>query len=464
MPVSKIQNLKSKVSNSRGIVMPVKTLLLILLAVLTMQVSLRPQDASRVPLFPRAAEERILALANIQPLGSGSVELNGVANVFNQVLWDDLSFSGFFTMAGRSFYPAKPIVRPEIDIDYDAWDALPFKVSFLTVGSMGLVRDGVVRMELSVYDMRQRKQSFGTSYTGNINDTRKIAHMWADEIVYYLTAATSNGISNTRIAYVSKKGDAQEISLMDYDGYNPTQFTNNGSLNLFPNWAPDNSKLAFVSYRPNPEVVIYSTVDGARLPFPMANSLASTPAISPNGTDIAFTRRTAGGNSNIFVSALDGSRLRNLTNTRANETSPTWSPSGRQIAYISGEKAGQVYIRDVDGTNECRILKEGGDSDAVSWSPDGRWLAFHWKPSRSNHYDIFVADAATGVIRQITSGNGSNESPSWAPDSRHLAFQSNRSGSWQIYIMLLDRTDASAIRQITTQGNNKSPAWSGYYK
>ena len=444
--------------------MPVKTSLFMLLAVLTMQTSMRPQDASRISLFPRASEELVLAVANVQPVVPGSAELDGVATAFNQVLWDDLSFAGVFAIAGRSFYPNKPIIRPEVDIDYDAWDELPSKVSFLTVGSISRLNDGELRMELSVYDMRQRKQTFGKAYTINVNQTRAVAHLWADEIVYQLTAGDSRGIASTKIAYVSKKGDAKEIYFMDYDGYNPTPFTNAGNLNLFPNWAPDNSKLAFVSYRPNPEVVIYSIVDGSRLPFPVFKTLASTPAISPNGTEIAFTMRTAGGNHNIFVSALDGSRLRNLTNSStAMETSPSWSPSGRQIAYISG-MPGQIFIRDIDGSNQRPILREGGDSDAVSWSPDGRWLAFHWKPRRSTNYDIFVAEAASGIIRQITSGNGSNESPTWAPDSRHLVFQSNRSGSSQIYIMLLNRTDASAIRQITTQGNNTSPAWGGYKK
>ena len=441
--------------------MPVKTSLLILLAVLTMQASLRPQSDSRISLFPRASEDLVLAIADAQPIILGSAELDGVAAAFNQVLWDDLSFAGFFTIAGRSFYPNKPIVRPDRDIDYDAWDELSFKVSFLTVGNISPLQDGTLRMELSVYDMRQRKQAFGRQYTGDINQTRSIAHIWADEIVNQLTAGTSRGIAYTKIAYTAQRGSAKEIHLMDYDGYNPTQFTNTGNLNLFPNWAPDNSKLAFVSYRPNPEVVIYSTIDGSRQSFPMFNTLASTPAISPSGAEIAFSRRTANGNSNIFLSNLDGSGLRNLTNSsKAMETSPAWSPSGRQIAYISG-MPGQIYIRDIDGSNQRQIIREGGDSDSVSWSPDGSWLAFHWKPRRSANYDIFIADAASGVIRQITSGNGSNESPSWAPDSRHLVFQSNRSGSWQIYTMLLDRTD---VRQITTQGSNTSPAWSGYYK
>ena len=436
---------------------------LALLVVFATQSSLLPQ----ITIKPLPSEELIMALANVQPAVQKSAELEGVASVFNQVLRDDLAFSGAFTMAGRDFYPDKPIVRPEVDIDYEAWDAIPFKVSFLAVGSISPLQGSNVLMEVAVYDMRQRKQAFGRRYPIDINQTRDLAHRWADEIVYQLTAGASRGISSTQIAYTSKKGEAKEIHIMDYDGYNPVQFTNTGSLNFFPNWSPDNSKLAFVSYRPSPEIVIYSTIDGLRQPFPMFNTLASTPAISPDGTEIAFSMRTAGGNSNIHISALDGSRLRNLTNSRTMETSPAWSPSGRQIAYISGEKQGQIFIRDVDGSNLRSIHKEGGDSDAVSWSPDGRLVAFHWKPSRSSNYDIFVADPVSGQIYQITSGNGSNESPSWAPDSRHLAFQSNRSGSWQIYIMRLDRTDArqrdrTDARQITTQGNNTSPAWGGY--
>jgi TolB protein len=399
-------------------------------------------------------------LANVQPIVSGSVELNGVAAAFDQVLRDDLEFSGFFTLAGRSFYPNKPIIRPEVDIDYDAWDKLPFKINFIVTGSISPLQDGQVRMELGVYDIKQRKFAFGKRSTGTINQTREIAHIWSDEIVKQLMAGTSRGVAYTKIAYVTQKGKAKEICIMDYDGYNPTQFTNNNSLNLFPSWSADNSKLAFVSYRPNPEVVIYSLADGSRLPFPMFNTLASTPVISPNGTEIAFTLRTAGGNHNIHIFSLDGERRRSLTNSKEIETSPAWSPSGRQIAYISG-MPGQIYIRDVDGSNLIPVIREGGDSDGVSWSPDGRWLAFHWKPRRSANYDIFVADVASRVIRQVTNGNGNNQSPSWAPDSRSLVFQSNRSGSWQIYAMRLDSTDA---RQLTTQGNNTSPAWGGYVR
>lgn len=424
------------------------------------------QDQPAITIRPRASEDIVLAVADAQPARSEkSAELGDSLKTFNQVLWDDLSFSGFFTMAGKSFYPPQPIVRPESDIQYDVWDALSFKVSFLTVGTLDTA-DGILRADLKVYDMKQRKPIFEKSFSAASDQIRTIAHRWADFVVFNLTAGASEGIASTKIAYSSRRGNAKEIYTVDYDGYNAQPFTHNGSNNLFPNWAADNSKLAFVSFRTGkPEINIYSFIDGSRLPFPEFNSLASTPAISPDGMQIAFDLRTTrpAGDTDIFISRIDGSSRRNITNNPALDTSPVWSPSGKQIAFSSSRegRGGQIFICDVDGSNVRRIVKEGGDAASPSWSPDGRWLAFQWKPHLSVNYDLFIADVASGSIRQLTSDAGSNESPSWAPDGRHLAFQSSRNGGTQIYIMLLGD---SRPRKVTSQGSNTSPAWSGYFR
>jgi TolB protein len=433
--------------------------LIIIISLLPIVHTQEPQQAIDVS----ALGVLILAAADVQPASSDKAgELNDALKTFNQVLWDDLSFSNSFTMAGRSYYPPQPIVRPESDINYSAWGSLPFKVAFLTVGTLNL-SGGVLRCELNVYDMKQRKRGFGKVFTGSPDQIRTIAHLWADTIVFNLSAGASKGISSTKIAYVTRKGRAKEIYVMDYDGNDQQPFTHNGSLNLFPNWAPDNSKLAFVSYRPKPEVSIFSYIDGSRLAFPIFDSLASTPAFSPSGKEVAFALRAPRGDADIFISKLDGTGRRNITNNPAIDSSPTWSPSGRQLAFTSDRegKINQIFICDSDGSNVRRIVKEGGDADSPAWSPDGKWVAFHWKPHLGNNHDIFVADAATGAIRQVTSNGGSNESPSWAPDGRHLTFQSNRTGSSQIYIMIFP-SDAEP-RRITSQGNNSCPAWSGYF-
>jgi TolB protein len=432
-----------------------KTLLLVLIVGSALPF-LHTQETPPVTIRPRPAEEIILAVAPVQPAAAERAgELAEALKIFNQVLWDDLDFSGFFVMAGRSFYPPQPIVRPE-DVNYDAWGTLPFSVSFLTAGTLDLTA-GVLRAELRIFDMKQRTMSFGQRIAGDADQVRAIAHRWADEIVFKLTAGASRGIASTKIAYTSRRGNAKEIYVADYDGNNPQAFTHNSSLNLVPNWAADNSKLAFVSFRTGkPEINIYSYTDGSRLAFPMFNTLASTPAISPEGTQIMFALRTPRGDTDLFLSKLDGSDRRNITNNPAIDTSPTWSPSGRQIAYASGLPS--RFIRDADGANVRKIIKEE-DADSPAWSPtDAGWLSIGNLTSKHN---LFMAEVSSGKIFQLTSNSGSNESPSWAPDGRHLTFQSNRTGSNQIYIMLVD---GSELRMITQQGSNTSPAWSGYFR
>jgi TolB protein len=440
--------------------MPVRKSLLLIITLLLILQAMHISAEPQIIIRPPAQAEIILAVPDTQPkTGEHAAELSGPLKTFNQVLWDDLKFSGYFTMAGKSFYPPQPIVRPE-DVNYDAWKGLPFEVGFMTAGTLDLV-GGILTAELRVYDMKQRTTAFGQIIRGDTDQVRSIAHRWADEIVFKLTAGASRGIASTRIAFSSRRGAAKEIYIMDYDGNAPVAFTHNNTINLFPMWAPDNSKLVFVSFRTGrPEINIHSAVDGSRLPFPILNSFASTPAISPDGKKLLFSHTTERGDTDLFISNLDGSDRQNVTSHPGIDSSPAWSPSGRQFAFISNRHGiPQLYIADSDGGNVRRIVKEGGDADSPSWSPDGRWIAFHWKPRESTNYDIYMVEAGSGKIVQSTTGPGSNESPSWAPDSRHITFQSNRTGSSQIYIMLADGTE---LRMVSSQGTNTSPSWGSY--
>jgi TolB protein len=441
--------------------MPFRKTFWFMLGTLSLLASTAAQEP-QIRIRPPAQEEIILAAPDIQPKSSErAAELAQAIKTFNQVLWEDLKFSGFFTMAGKSFYPPQPIVRPE-DMKYDAWELLPFRVSFAAAGTLDIV-GGILTAELRVFDMKQKSMAFGQIITGDSDQIRYIAHRWADDIVFKLTAGASKGIASTKIAYTSRRGGAKEVAIMDYDGHDQRLFTHNGSLNLFPVWAPDNSKLAFMSFRTGKwEINVHSFKDGSRIPFPLLNSFSSTPAISPDGNHLLFAHRTPRGDTDIFLSRLDGSDRKNVTNHPAIDSSPTWSPTGKQFAFTSSrEGTPQIYIADIDGANLRRIVKEGGDADSPAWSPDGRLIAFHWKPHLAESYDLYLAEVSSSRILQLTSGSGSNESPSWAPDGRHLTFQSNRSGSYQIYIMLGDGTE---VRMITSQGANTSPSWGGYVR
>ncbi len=434
--------------------------ILFLLPLLAPEIS--SQDELTPILRPIPRGEIVLAIPDITLQNPEQApEMADVLRTLNQALWDDLKFAGYFALAAKSFYPSQTSTSQQHP-DYEAWNSLPLKIEYLCSGTIDLV-GGVVNIDFRLFDLKVRSYGFGLKVSGDKSSARVLAHRWADELIYRLTAGESRGIASTKIAFVSKSDPVKEVCVMDYDGANPRAFTSNGSLNLFPDWSSDNSKIAFVSDRSRAwEIYIYSLIDGTKLPFPNFNSFASTPSFSRDGTRIAFALSTPRGDTDIFVSKLDGSDRIDITNNPAMDTSPTWAPSGRQIAFASKrDDSLQIYVCDADGANVRRLVKEGGEADSPSWSPDGKWVAFHWKPRRTGQFNIYLAEVSSGQIYQLTSSSGNNTNPSWAPDGRHLAFDSDRTGGSQIYIMRVG-ADPSDIRMITNRGNNSTPTWGPY--
>ena len=155
--------------------MSAKIMLFTLLMLSAALPSLFAQELPPITVRPRPSEEVVLAAVDVQPANRDkAAELSETLRTFNQVLWEDLSFSGFFTMAAKSFYPPQPIVRPE-DLNYDAWNGLAFKVSYITAGTLDLV-GGSLLAELRIFDARSRRMSFGQKITGNPDQIRAMAH------------------------------------------------------------------------------------------------------------------------------------------------------------------------------------------------------------------------------------------------------------------------------------------------
>jgi TolB protein len=152
----------------------------------------------------------------------------------------------------------------------------------------------------------------------------------------------------------------------------------------------------------------------------------------------------------------DGSNVRRLTNNPANDSTPTWSPTGNEIAFTSDRSGSpQIYVVDADGLNVRKITSESY-CDRPTWSP-GPFNEIAYASRSGPGYDIKILDVASGTKRQITFGEGSNESPVFAPNGRHLAFMSTRAGKAQIFTITRDGRD---LRQITRAGNNYQPDWS----
>jgi TolB protein len=164
------------------------------------------------------------------------------------------------------------------------------------------------------------------------------------------------------------------------------------------------------------------------------------------------------GNLEIYVVNRDGSNARRLTNHPSNDTTPTWSPAGNQIAFTS-DRSGtpQIYVVEADGLGSPRrITTSESWADRATWAP-APFNEIAYAGRTGPGYDIRIYEMASGQTRQITNGEGSNESPAYAPNGRHLAFTSTRSGKKQIFTI---GRDGNGLHQVTKAGNNEFPNWS----
>ncbi|HYY57161.1 MAG TPA: S9 family peptidase [Pyrinomonadaceae bacterium] len=193
----------------------------------------------------------------------------------------------------------------------------------------------------------------------------------------------------------------------------------------------------------------------------------SSPQISPDGSQIVFTRRWTDKindkyETDIWIMNSDGGKKRFLVKG----SQPRWSPDGRRIAYIApGQPTGsQIFVKWMDTGEETQLTRLERSPSGLSWSPDGRHIAFNmlvpakpamsvkmpekpegakwvdaprvvdrlnyradqsgWRPEGFTH--IFVIPDTGGTPRQLTDGDYNHDDPQWMMDSQTVVFSAVR--------------------------------------
>ncbi|MCO8274105.1 serine hydrolase [Actinoplanes sp. TRM 88003] len=174
------------------------------------------------------------------------------------------------------------------------------------------------------------------------------------------------------------------------------------------------------------------------------------PALSPDGNRIAYVLRAADEAGDRVTRGLwlaGTGEPRRLTRGPA-DTSPAWSPDGRQLAFLrGGDGAAQIWLLPADGGEAEAVTDLPKGAGAPVWSPDGTRIAFAaavsttgadekapivterldyqadgagWLRDVRNH--LFVLDVESRECRQVTEGDWHAGEPAWSPDSTRLAF------------------------------------------
>jgi len=146
----------------------------------------------------------------------------------------------------------------------------------------------------------------------------------------------------------------------------------------------------------------------------------------------------------LMVADADGWNPRTVVNSTEPLMSPSWSPDGRRLAYVSFEGGNSaVWIQDIASGSREKLTSFRGINGAPSFSPDGGRLALTL--SKGGNPDVYVMDLGSKQLTQVTNHFGIDTEPSWSPDGSSLYFTSDRGGRPQVYQVAASGGSATRI-------------------
>lgn len=360
----------------------------------------------------------------------------------------DLERSGQFRIVEAGNAPIDELARPEVSVwRQNGADAL-------VTGSISRLADGRFDVRFRLWDVVKGQDLGWKTYVATPGELRLVGHRVADFVYEKLTGDV--GVFSTRIAYVTKAGQSYSLWVADADGENAQSALNSPEPIISPSWSPNGAQVAYVSFESRkPVIFVHDVATGKRRLVANFKGSNSAPAWSPDGKTLAATLSRDGGSQLFLIDAAGGGEPRRLAQSTSIDTEPTFTADGKTIYFVSDRGGSpQIYRMPVSGGNAERVTFTGTYNISPSLSPDGKWLAYISRVSGA--FKLHVMDLALGSSNVI-SDSSADENPSFSPNSRLIIYATHQQGREALMTSTVD--GKIKARLAGQNGDIREPDW-----
>ncbi len=391
--------------------------------------------------------ESYIVYLGIDPLGSYTLSTTGFAGTLNvSGACERLDGASASFLSANSATAATPVPTGGVGVDgvnFPDWAAVPtcgyncppFRLYHTDeTGDWEIFRlDGA---DETTEQSFRRNLSLGEGE--GVNDMAPSISPNYEYIVFTSNRATELGQpENWEIFVASTSGDASSVQRVTYNDY---------AMDTDPVWGPNNFVVYETTRNGNWDLYMVDMSTGQEYQLTDSRADDINPFWSPDGSKLVFQSDRDGNGWQIYELDLLSRSLKRLSDGARIDVDPQYANDGTRIifrTYNADSDNSIIAIMNADGTNARAITTPGENATNAAWSPSNRFVAY--QSDLDGDLDIYVHEVATGITRKLTDNTIPDYAPTWLCDDARVMFTSDIMAEPDIFEANVLPLDAPAI-------------------